>query len=70
LRKYEIELKKLKNELNQKTNQIKRNVGHVELEREKEQAEKDKTAALNALEVRNREIKFEKDQKKHLEEKI
>jgi hypothetical protein len=40
------------------------------LEEEKRQAEEDKVAAINALEVRSREYMLEREEKKKLEEKI
>ena len=54
LRKYEDELRKLKQELNEKTRHL----------------EQDKSAAINALEEKNREYIMDRDKKKGLEEKI
>lgn len=51
LRKYEIELKKLKQELQQKENMMNPNV--QQLEAEKRRAEEDKNAAISALEQRS-----------------
>jgi kinesin family protein 3/17 len=70
LRKYEIELRKLKQELNEKTRHVDNTHHLVQLEEEKRRAEQDKAAAINALEERNREFYQEKEEKKRLEEKI
>ena len=42
----------------------------TQLEAEKRRAEEDKAAAMSQLEARQREIAFEKEEKKRLEEKI
>ena len=42
----------------------------MQLEAEKRRAEEDKAAAINQLEARQKEIMFEKEEKKRLEEKI
>mmetsp|Transcript_30472 Transcript_30472/g.22599 ORF Transcript_30472/g.22599 Transcript_30472/m.22599 type:complete len:335 (+) Transcript_30472:806-1810(+) len=70
LRRYEIELKKLKQELMERNRE-----GHhpqilSQLEAEKRQAEEDKAAAINALEAQSKEYLMEKEEKKRLEEKI
>jgi len=70
LRKYEVELKRLKQELEQKNSQITENQHLLQLEEEKKRAEEDKNAAISALEARSREVLMEKDQKRQLEEKI
>lgn len=67
LRKYENELKKLKQELAVK-NKEHPDVHHLEKERRK--AEEDKAAAINALEVRSREFMIAKEEKRALEERI
>lgn len=70
LRKYEIELKKLKSELEEKNKHVVENKHFVQLEAEKKRAEEDKAAAINALEIRSKEFIMEKEEKKRLEEKI
>lgn len=75
LRKYEIELKKLKGELEEKNRMGGNNNGEVNknihiLEAEKKRAEEDKAAAINALEMRSKEYMIEREEKKRLEEKI
>ena len=66
LRKYEVELRKLKTELQEKT----RHTNYNQLEEEKRRAEQDKAAAITALEERNREYIQEREENKRLEEKI
>ena len=70
LRKYEIELRKLKYELEERNKQMGENKHLMQLEAEKRRAEEDKAAAINQLEARQKEIQFEKEEKKRLEEKI
>ena len=70
LRKYEIELRKLKTELEERNKQMSENKHMMQLEAEKRRAEEDKAAAINQLEARSREIMYEKEEKKRLEEKI
>lgn len=70
MRKYEVELRKLKQELNEKMRHMDNHQHLVQLEEEKRRAEQDKAAAINALEERNREFFQEKEEKKRLEEKI
>ena len=70
LRKYEVELRKLKQELNEKTRHVDNHNHLIQLEEEKRRAEQDKAAAITALEERNREFFQEKEEKKRLEEKI
>jgi kinesin family protein 3/17 len=70
LRKYEVELRKLKLELNEKNRHINSHSHLLQLEEEKRRAEQDKAAAITALEERNREFFMERDEKKRLEEKI
>ena len=61
LRKYEIELRRLKTELDKKSTQQVNNGNNgngehvIKLEREKRRAEEDKNAAITALEMRSRE---------------
>ena len=70
VRKYEIELRRLKQELDQRNNQINSSEQYQRLEEERKKAELDKNAAICALEVRSREFLMEKEQKKLLEQKI
>lgn len=50
VRKYEIELRRLKQELDQRNNQINNTEQVLRLENEKKRAEEDKNAAICALE--------------------
>lgn len=70
LRKYEIELRRLKGELEKKSQTVNNQEHVIKLEREKRRAEEDKNAAITALEMRSREYLQEKEQKKILESKI
>jgi kinesin family protein 3/17 len=70
LRKYEVELKKLKKELDEKNKDITDKELLMKLEDEKKKAEEDKEAAINELEMRSKEYFQEKEEKKRLEEKI
>lgn len=70
VRKYEIELRRLKQELEQRTITISKSEAVVQLENEKRRAEEDKNAAICALEQRSREFLQEKEAKKILEAKI
>lgn len=56
LRKYEIELKRLKDMLQKKNENIVNNERMMQLEDEKRRAEEDKAAAITALEARSREF--------------
>lgn len=49
LRKYEVELRKLKQELEQRTHHIVDNQHLIQLEADKRRAEEDKNAAITAL---------------------
>jgi len=53
LRKYEIELKKLKNQLLQKNTMLTDTMATQELQRQNQQLEQDRTAALQALNVKD-----------------
>lgn len=67
--KYEVELKKLKTELAERSKS--ENTLQLQiLEEEKRWAEMDKEAAINALEARSREYMIEREEKKKLEDKI
>jgi len=70
LRKYEMELKKLREELEQRNRQVVDSEAVLRLEQQKRRAEEDKQAAVMALEQRSREYQGEKEEKKKLEEKI
>lgn len=70
LRKYEVELRKLKQELEKKGTGSGDPNAVTQLEEEKRRAEEDKEAAINALEVRSREYMIEREEKMKLEEKI
>ena len=70
LRKYEIELRRLKQELEQRNINMLNSEEILRLENEKRRAEEDKNAAITALELRSREFMQEKEQKKFLEQKI
>ena len=74
LRKYQVELKKLKQELEAK-NQLMNSGGFnnsdlLELEEQRKQAEAEKHEAITALEARSREFIQAQEQKRFLEEKI
>eukprot|EP00743_Colponemidia_sp_Colp-15_P008644 GILK01009407.1.p1 GENE.GILK01009407.1~~GILK01009407.1.p1 ORF type:complete len:1148 (+),score=247.81 GILK01009407.1:126-3569(+) len=70
LRKYEIELKKLRSELDEKSRNVVDKRKLLELEEERRRAEADKLAAITALEARSREFMIEKEEKRKLEERI
>lgn len=70
LRKYEVELKRLRSELESKNKSVFDMQKVMDLEDQKRQAEADKEAAIEALEMRSREYLNEKEQKKKLEERI
>jgi len=70
LRKYELEIRKLRSELESKSKEIvdKRKVLHLEELRRR--AEADKVAALSQLEERSKEFMREKQEKRKLEHKL
>ena len=70
LRKYEIELRQLRSILEDKTEAVGDMQKVIELEEERRKAEADKDAAIEALEMRSREYMSEKEEKRHLEERI
>ena len=70
LRKYELELQKLRDELELRTRTMVDKESILMLEQQKRRAEEDKLAAITALEARSREFMIEKEEKKRLEEKI
>lgn len=70
MRKYELELERLKRELDDKNKHIFDKRILMKLEEEKKRAEDDKMAAITALETRSREYLREKEEKKKLQDKI
>lgn len=70
LLRYEEELHKLRSELEAKNISIGNHSRLIQLEKEKDKAERDKIAAIAALEARSREFFHEREQKRHLEEQI
>lgn len=70
LRKYERELKILRQELAERKKSVVDKQKLLELEEQKRRAEEDKIAAITALEKRSREFLKEKAEKRKLEEKI
>jgi hypothetical protein len=70
LRKYELELKKLREELEERNRQVVDSEAVMRLEQQRRRAEEDKAVVVKELEVRSREMVVEKEEKKRLEEKI
>ena len=70
LQKYELELKKLRSELSQKSKGLVDRRKLLQLEEERRKAEQDKLAAMVALEAQSREILREKEEKRKLEDRI
>mmetsp|Transcript_62364 Transcript_62364/g.167305 ORF Transcript_62364/g.167305 Transcript_62364/m.167305 type:complete len:591 (-) Transcript_62364:39-1811(-) len=70
LRKYEQEIKKLRMELESKSQQIVDKRRLLQLEELRRRAEADKVAALSALEERSREFMREKQEKRKLEQRL
>eukprot|EP00505_MAST-04D_sp_SCG-Rhode-Island_P000548 Stramenopile-MAST_4_protein_548 len=70
LRKYERELKKLREELNSRSRNVVDKRRLLELDEQRRRAEQDKMAAIRALEKRSMEFMREKEQKKMLEARI
>ena len=70
IRQYEVELKKLRAELEEKNRLIHSNELIIQLEEEKKRAEEDKQAAINALEQASKQYLQEREEKKRLETKI
>jgi len=70
LRKYEAELKKLREELDEKNKVFSDKKRVTQLEEDKKKAEQDKVAAFAMLEARSKEFVQEREEKKKLEEKI
>ena len=55
MRKYEVELRRLKSELDRKSMSVNNSEHVLKLERDRKRAEEDKNAAITALEMRSRE---------------
>ncbi|CAG9315544.1 unnamed protein product [Blepharisma stoltei] len=70
IRKYEVELVRLRNELDEKNRNMYDMEKVIELEDQKKRAEADKEAAIEALEMRSKEFLLEKEEKRKLEERI
>jgi kinesin family protein 3/17 len=70
LRKYEVELKRLRTALEDGSYPAGDMSRVYELEEERRKAEADKEAAIEALEMRSREYLSEKEEKRRLEERI
>jgi hypothetical protein len=70
LRKYELELKKLRAELFAKQKNVVDKEVLLNLERQKKSLEEDKQAAIAELEMRSKELASEKEEKMMLELKI
>lgn len=68
--RYEEELQKLRSELEERNKSIENHSRLIQLEKEKDKAERDKIAAIAALEARSREFFQEREQKRQLEEQI
>lgn len=69
LRKYEVELKRLKNELDERNKHLIDKTRLIQLQQERKRAQQDKKAAMAALEQRSKEFFMEREEKKKLEEK-
>ena len=70
IRQYEIELRNLRNELEQKNRMIQSNELIMQLQEEKEQAEQDRNEAIRELEKASRNYLLEREEKMNLEKKI
>ena len=70
IRKYETELKNLRNELELKNKMLKNNGLVMQLQEEKEQALMDKNNAIKELEKASRQFLIEREEKLKLEKKI
>ena len=70
LRKHERELRRLREELEQRSRDLVDKRRLLEVEEQKRRAEQDKLAAITALEARSREFMKEKQDKLKLEERI
>ena len=70
LRKYELELKKLRALLETKQQNVVDKGVLLNMEQQKKRLEEDRQAAITALELRSQEFEREKEEKKKLEAKI
>eukprot|EP00607_Mallomonas_marina_P001744 CAMPEP_0182437936 /NCGR_PEP_ID=MMETSP1167-20130531/85389_1 /TAXON_ID=2988 /ORGANISM="Mallomonas Sp, Strain CCMP3275" /LENGTH=237 /DNA_ID=CAMNT_0024631041 /DNA_START=140 /DNA_END=850 /DNA_ORIENTATION=- len=70
LRKYELELKRLRAELEAKSKNVVDKRKLLEIDEQRKRAEADKLAAIRALESRSLEFMREKEEKKRLEQRI
>ena len=70
LRKYERELKKLRAELEKRSQNVVDKRRLLELDEQRRRAEQDKMAAIRALEERSLEFMREKEEKRRLEQRI
>ena len=70
LRKYQGELRRLRQELTERSAGVVDKRKLLEVEQQRKQAEEDKVAALRALEERSQEMMREKDEKRKLEHRI
>jgi len=70
LRKYERELKRLRDELDSKSQSVVSKRRLLEMDQQRRQAEQDKMAAIRALEARSVEMMREKAEKRKLERRI
>lgn len=70
LRKYERELKKLREELEERNKNVVDKRRLLELDEQRRRAEADKMAAIRALEVQSQEFLHEKEEKRKLEQRI
>ena len=70
IRQYEIELKNLRQELEEKNRMIQSNELIMQLQEEKEQAEQDRNEAIRELEKASRNYLIEREEKMNLEKKI
>merc|ERR1711871_444034 len=70
LRKYELELKKLRAELKTRDKNVVDKRRFLELDEKRNSAEADKMMAIKALEARSEEFMREKEEKKRLEQRI
>ena len=70
IRQYEVELRNLRNELEQKNKMLQSNELVMQLQEEKEQALQDKNEAIRELEKASRQYLLEREEKLNLEKKI
>ena len=70
IRQYELELRNLRNELEQKNKMLQSNELVMQLQEEKEQALQDKNEAIRELEKASRQYLLEREEKLNLEKKI